>query len=183
MHAKKTLPDASKASSALPGLAARSSEATRIPLAAGSCRSHLQGDLGTMAAERRGPRSSPGASTLHSPERSSPEGTRAKTTQGKATGQNTGQTPSSPSSEDLYIYTHTHTRSKGPRSKPQSPLGFSFIPWGQEMRTSLQLSVKGLHSPAVFSSFQKQSTGTGWQRSPGHQVLSHSQDPQREKKK
>lgn len=70
--------------------------------------------------------------------------------------------------------TYTHTHSKGPRPKQQSPLGFSFIPWGQEMRICLQLSAKGLHSPAVLSSFQKQSAGTGWQCSPGHQVLSHS---------
>lgn len=78
--------------------------------------------------------------------------------------------------------TYTHTHSKGPRPKQQSPLGFSFIPWGQEMRICLQLSAKGLHSPAVLSSFQKQSAGTGWQCSPGHQVLSHSRIHSKKKK-
>lgn len=111
--AKKPFPNTSKASSVLPGLAARSSEATRVPLAAGSCWSHLQGDLGTMAAEKRGRRSSPGASALHGQhmaqhQEEQPRGDTGKNHPGKAaTGQNMSQIPSPPGSEDAHIHTHT----------------------------------------------------------------------------
>lgn len=160
--------------------------AGRVSLAAGSCWSHLQGDLGTMAAEQRGRQSSPGARALHGQRMAQhreeqPRGDTGKNHTGKAaTGQSMSQIPSPPGSEDAHIHTHTH--SKGPRPKQQSPLGFSFIPWGQEMRICLQLSAEGLHSPAVLSSFQKQSAGTGWQCSPGHQVLSHSRIHSKKKK-
>lgn len=122
------------------------------------------------------------ASAWHSTKRNSPEGTRAKTTQGKQPRAKTRLRFLLLQAQRMHIYTHTH-RARDPDPNSKHLWGFSFIPWGQRMRICLQLSTKGLHSPAVLSSFHKQSAGTGWQRSPGHQVLSHSRIHRKKKKK
>lgn len=68
------------------------------------------------------------ASAWHSTKRNSPDGTRAKTTQGKQPRAKTCLRFLLLQAQRMHIY--THTQSKGPRSKQQTPLGFFFYSLG-----------------------------------------------------